>query len=329
MPAIDAIDVLRVIEAHGDNPSAYLALNAGNQYFTSDDVPGVVAYRQAGRYLIQFGGPFTARESLPELLAAFTDFAAGQRRRVLSVQLQAHDAVVYADRGFRVNQMGASYAVDLSRFTLKGARFMRLRNKISRALRSDVVVEETGPEASESTLELIDRAWLRAKGRHVKPLRFLVGERGAGADRRRRLFVARIAGEAVAYITYVPVYGSRPGWLHDLSRRRAGEVPPGVMEAVNAAAIERFRAEGAGWLHFGFTPFTGLDPAYGSAAASPTVDRIIHFLASHGERVYPARTQLAYKEKWGPHVVLPEYMAFQGRPRPGAIWQLMKTTNAV
>jgi len=329
MSVADTTHVLHSIESYGDNPSAYLALNDGNRYFATSGVPGIVAYREAGRYLIQFGGPFTEADAMPDLLRAFTEYAARRNRRVLAVQLQERDAALYAGTGFRVNQMGASYALELARYTLKGTKFMRLRNKISRAKRSGVVVEETDPGVLESTLDAVDRAWLRAKGRHVKPLRFLVGEHGAGAGGRRRLFVARTGGETVAYITYVPVYGSRPGWLHDLSRRHTGTVPPGVMEMLNATAIERFSAEGAGWLHFGFTPFTGLDPAYEMGTASGTVGRIVRFLAKRGEAVYPSRTQLAYKEKWGPHAVLPEYIAFQGRPRLGAIWQLMRTTNAV
>src|SRR4051812_38660729 len=88
---------------------------------------------------------------------------------------------------------------------------------------------------------------------------------GRGAPRcpprrqpRRRVFLGSIDGKAIGYISYAPVWGSRPGWLHDLSRRRA-DVPPGVMEAINSTAMETFRGEGAAWLHFGFTPFVGLD----------------------------------------------------------------------
>jgi hypothetical protein len=32
------------------------------------------------------------------------------------------------------------------------------------------------------------------------------------------------------------------------------------MEAINSTAIETFNSEAAGWLHFGFTPFTSLHP---------------------------------------------------------------------
>ncbi|MEJ3745476.1 DUF2156 domain-containing protein [Actinomycetes bacterium KLBMP 9797] len=320
--------VLDELARYGDNPSAFLALNGGNEFFRIPGRPGVVAYRTAGRYLVQFGGPFAPEPAYQSLLAAFLEHAARLRRRVVGVQLQEDDARVYARHGFTVNQLGASYAVDLSRFTLHGAKFMRLRNKISRAQRSGLTVEQVDAEAAASELADVDAAWLAGKGRHVKALEFLVGERTGDYQELRRVFAGRLDGRIVAYISYSPVYGRRPGWLHDLSRRRTG-VPPGVMEAINVAAIERMTAEAAGWLHFGFTPFTGLDRAFEVETASPTVSRIVDLLARHGERVYPARTQLEYKQKWGPHAVTADYVGFHGRPRLGAIWRLLRLTNAI
>jgi lysylphosphatidylglycerol synthetase-like protein (DUF2156 family) len=99
--------------------------------------------------------------------------------------------------------------------------------------------------------------------------------------------------------------------MHDLSRRIPGKLP-GIMEAINKAAIETFIAEGVNWLHFGFTPFTGLDPAHEVAGHSTAFSVLIQLLWEHGEAVYPAKTQLAYKQKWTQHLVLPEYVAFDG-----------------
>jgi lysylphosphatidylglycerol synthetase-like protein (DUF2156 family) len=267
-------------------------------------------------------------EQRADLLDAFV--AQARPRRVVAVQLQRPDAELYAAHGFTVNQLGASYAVELAGFTLRGSRFVRLRNKISRARRAGLEVVETGPvdRATEVELDLIDRDWLRGKGRRTKELRFLVGERVGAAQRYRRLFVGRIGGAAVGYISYSPVFGSRPGWLHDLSRR-SPDAPPGVMEALNATAMERMSADGEGWLHFGFTPFTGLSDEHELPSASRTFARCVRLLAEHGERIYPAAAQLEYKQKWAPHAVLPEYIAFQGRPGPNAVWQLLRATRAL
>jgi len=155
-----AENVLAAIRAYSDNPSAFLALNEGTASFTAPGIDGVVAYRRAGRYLIQLGGPFAPAAERAALLSAFTAFAAGRRQGVLAVQLQAEDAELYAANGFAVNQIGASYALDLSRFSLRGSKFMRLRNKISRARRSGLVVEEVAGDdpAGRATLDEIDRA---------------------------------------------------------------------------------------------------------------------------------------------------------------------------
>ncbi|MGW3649380.1 bifunctional lysylphosphatidylglycerol flippase/synthetase MprF [Streptomyces sp. NPDC000878] len=316
-----------LVSAHADNPSAFLALNSGNEFFVDDRHDGVCAFRPAGRHLLQLGGPFAAPGDRAGLLDAFLDRAAGGRRRVIAVQLQADDAKLYAAHGFTVNQMGSSYAVDLARFTLRGSPFVRLRNKISRARRAGVEVTEVGLSDVSGELDLIDREWLLGKGKHAKELRFLVGERGGPEQKHQRVFTGTVDGRIVGYISYSPAFGSRPGWLHDLSRRRA-DAPPGTMELLNSTAIERFTGEGTEWLHFGFTPFVGLEPSLEMPGASSAVTRVLRFLGERGERVYPAAAQLEYKEKWAPHVVLPEYIAFQGRVRPGALWRLGRETNA-
>jgi lysylphosphatidylglycerol synthetase-like protein (DUF2156 family) len=317
--------VLDTLTAHSDNPSSFLALNSGNEYFHDDGFDGTCAYRRSGRYLLQFGGPFTAPEHRAPLLDSFVAHAG---RRLVAVQLQRADAELYAQHGFTVNQMGASYAVDLSRFTLRGSRFVRLRNKISRARRAGLEVTEIQPGDDCADLDRVDQHWLRDKGRHAKELRFLVGQRAGPLQEHRRLFVGRIDGEAAGYINYSPVFGSRPGWLHDLSRRRP-DAPPGVMEALNATVMEQLVADGADWLHFGFTPFTGLADEHELPGASRLFTRFARLLAEHGTAIYPAASQLEYKEKWAPHAVLPEYIAFLGRPRIGAVWQLLRATNAV
>lgn len=314
--------VRRLVESHSDNPSAFLALNTGNRHFTSPGLDGVVSYREAGRRLVQFGGP--VGPDAAALLTRFSAFARSRRRKVVAIQVQAHEVPVYEAAGFTVNQVGASYAVDLSRFTLRGKKFVRLRNKIARATRSGLVVREVRQQDWDEGMRALDARWLAAKGKHTKELEFLVGEYGGEHQDARRLFVGMIDGELAGYVSYSPAYGSRPGWLHDLSRRLP-DGPPGVMETVNAAAIETFRSEGAAWLHFGFTPFTGLVEGPGSRWFA----WLVRQLAARGAAVYPAATQLAYKRKWAPHAVIPEYVAFQGRASLYGFLQVFRAANAL
>lgn len=311
----------------GDNPSSFLAVSDGNSYFTSADRPGVIAYRTAGRYLVQFGAPFAPAAASEDLLADFVAFAANQDRTVVAVQLQRSEAQLYAKNGFTVNQIGGSYAVDLSTFSLRGTAFMQLRNKISRAARAGLTVVESTVEEWHEAMRALDSTWLRSKGEEVHQLEFLVGQYGGTMQPHRRLFVGLIDGQLAGYISYSPVYGSRAGWMHDLSRRIPDRTP-GVMEAINHAAMETFTAEGVAWLHFGFTPFTALAEEHEVDGHSPGFAMFMQLLWAHGEAVYPAQTQLAYKQKWAPDLVLPEYVAFHGPASIAAFAHIFRACNA-
>lgn len=319
--------VQQTLEKYSDNPSAFLALNSGNSYFAAPGLEGVIAYRRSGRYLVQFGGAFAPESSYAQLLNQFVEYVRSQRRKVVAVQLQPHDLEHYADQGFTVNQVGASYAVDLSICTLRGSKFMQLRNKISRAMRAGLVVQEVDQTQWAEQMAALDARWLRSKGKHAKPLEFLVGEYGGPIQQHRRLFVGMLDGELAGYISYSPVYGSKSGWLHDLSRRLP-DGPPGVMEAINKAAIDTFQVERAAWLHFGFTPFTGLDSELDVGSRSRWFRWLVHQLGVRGEFVYPAKSQLAYKDKWNP-VVLPEYIAFSRGASISGFLQVFRVSNAL
>ncbi|MGV9674160.1 bifunctional lysylphosphatidylglycerol flippase/synthetase MprF [Nocardia sp. NPDC003482] len=316
-----AVEVLR---AHGDNPSAFLALNRDKERFTVPGIDGFVAYRRVGRYRVQFGGPFAAPPDRERLLAAFLADTRAARRRAMAVQVGADDAELYAAQGFSVNQLGASYALELRDWSLSGKRFVRLRNKISRARRAGLRVEEVDATTYAAALAAIDERWLAGKG--AKPLTFTVGEIGGPAQAWRRLFLGLIDDEPIGYISYAPAYGSRPGWLHDLSRR-VPQAPPGVMEAINLTAVERFRESGSPWLHFGFTPFTGLAEEFRTTSASGPATALLRAVQDRGGLLYPAHSQLDYKLKWFPSVTIPEYVAFRGRIAPGAVLGFLRAIN--
>ena len=321
--------VAGILARRAENPSAFLALNDETCHFTVDGIDGVVAYRLAGRRtIVQFGGVFADPADQALLLAAFLDFAHVRRRKVVAVQLMRHDAELYSTYGFTVNQLGADYARELAGFSLRGKKHMQLRNKISRARRAGVSVVEADVDRLGPQLDDIDRVWLRSKGRHVKELKLMVGQRGGPAQPSRRLFAALDeAGTVLAYVSFSPVYGTQSGWLHDLSRRRP-DAPPGVLELIVVTAIERFTAERASHLHFGFTPFTNLSSEHEVTGASRIAAHILRFLAKHGSAIYPAASQLAYKEKWGLDLMQPEYIAFQVGISLRRLWSLLRVTNA-
>jgi lysylphosphatidylglycerol synthetase-like protein (DUF2156 family) len=312
-----------------DHPSGFLALSARNDRFGLPDRPGFIAYREAGKHLVAFGGVHAAAPDRAPLLDAFLALADARGRRVVAVQVRESQGDLFRSRGFTVNRFGASYGLSLAGWSLGGGRKVKLRNKVKRARAAGLRVVEVGRDlpsdaATFARLGEIGAAWLRAKKK--KEIDFMIGELGGPGDPDRRIFAAADdRGDLVAYVTYVPVWGARPGWLHDLSRRLP-EAPAGAMELCNATAIDTLRAEGARFLHFGFTPFL-VDPD-DAPGASPVVSWVIRMLGRFGSFVYPARSQVEYKTKWLPDVVEPELVAF--RPLSfRAIWDLLRVTRSI
>ncbi|WP_018571029.1 DUF2156 domain-containing protein [Streptomyces sp. PsTaAH-124] len=320
---------------HAGHSSAFLALNAGNRRFRTDGVDGFVPYREGGRrHLFPLGGPVCATGDQDRLLTALLARAESEGRRVTAVQLARPAAELHARHGFTVNQFGASFSIHLDGYGLGGQRMVKVRNMVNRARREGVTVTEvTAEERADpeirAALDAVDRAWLRDKGRHVKELDFLIGERGGPGAPHRRLFTARHAGRTVAYVSYSPVFGARAGWLYDLTRRLP-DAPPGTVELVFATALRRFQDEECGWLHLGFTPFVQLRPdACAFGPTSGALRRCVELIAAKGRAVYPAATQESFKLKWRPQHIEPEYLAFQRGVTPGAVWRLMRLTKAV
>ncbi len=312
-----------------DHPSGYLCLSDRNERFTSPRADGFVAYRHQGKHLICLGGVHAPESSRSALLDELLAMAESRRRKLVFVQVPADQTELFRSRGFVVNSMGATFALHLPSFSLGGSHKMKLRNKIKRARKLGVEIVEVDRDLPRNAdvfedLRAVSEAWL--EGKHKKELDFMIGELGGPEDADRRIFAARDnSGATCAFITYVAAYGSRPGFLHDLTRK-APDAPTGVMELMNLTAIERFAAEGVKYLHLGFTPFVSCGGD--GPEDSPGVAWFIRMLERHGAAVYPSQTQSHYKRKWGPQIIEPEYVAF--RPLSlRAIFDLLVLTRSI
>lgn len=335
VPGITSVDdptIRTCIERYASNSSAFLALNEGNLAFIADGIDGCVPFRQAGsRHLAVMCGPIARAEQKDVLLRLFLDFAKQNRWEVLAAQVSREDAEVLSSNGFVVNQLGTTFSIDLSGYRLSGKRMKRVRNKVSQSMREGVIVKEVqagalsdiGPE-----LERIDAEWLKAKGSHVKEVEFLIGERRTITDDVRRTYIAERAGSIVAYSTFVPSYGARPGFLWDLTRR-ADEAPLGVVEHIFTQAAEDLRSDGVEWLHLGLTPFVGLDDSYEFPGRSAVTRIVVRGFSRFGEKIYPSAANEFFKNKLRPTDLSPEYIAFHGGVTAGAVLALLKTTRVV
>ena len=205
LETVRAHAVRAIVESHADNPSAFLALNGGNRHFTCPDLDGVVVYRESGRRLVQFGGPFAATGDARPLLDRFGEFArrAAQAGGRDPGAVPRHRAV----RGGRVHGEPDRRAPTPS--TCPGSR-CAARSSCGCATRSRAR-PAAGWSCGRSPLPGGSRRCARstrggsaAKGKHAKELEFLVGEYGGAVQPARRLFVGTIDGTLAGYVSYSP-----------------------------------------------------------------------------------------------------------------------------
>ncbi len=88
----------------------------------------------------------------------------------MAVQIREDQTELFCRCGFTVNQLGSSYGIRLSRFSLAGARNMKLRHKIKRAREAGLRVFEAGREiprdgALFARIGAVSEVWLRGKGK--------------------------------------------------------------------------------------------------------------------------------------------------------------------
>ena len=329
--ALSPASVLDHLRRYGDHPSGFLALEPGNEFFTDDSLDGFVAYRRSGRCRFVFGGPVGDDE--PRILDRFLEDSARAGHRVVAVQVPARSVHLFAQRGFVLNQLGSTYAVDLSRATLDGPAMRKPRQGVRRGERAGGRVREVGvdlpwTEQLRGQLDAVDQAWLGRSGKAAKPLRFMVGSRDGELRDHRRLFVVEHAGRVIGYSQCVPAVGSQPGWLYDLNRLTPGS--PDVGDLQVWSVMERLQEEGAAYFHLGFTPIAELDqPNTADLPYSRVGALLLRLLTEHGEWLYPTAGAVAWKRKWQPVTVAPEYIAFPSRLRLGAVARLLRLTNVI
>jgi lysylphosphatidylglycerol synthetase-like protein (DUF2156 family) len=193
-----------LLRERADHPSAFLTFNDGTEHYMDPAIDGAIAYRTAGGgHVFQLCGPICAPEDRERLLDSFKGWAKEEGRKISALQLLRDDAERYARNGFTVNEFGTSYTLDLEDFTLRGTRFMKLRNKLKRSKRLGVSVEEidvsgrSDPELA-AALDSLDADWLRSKGRLAKQLEFMVGQRGGRGGARGGRGVAPHVGRVAA-----------------------------------------------------------------------------------------------------------------------------------
>ncbi|GGD95701.1 hypothetical protein GCM10011390_13080 [Aureimonas endophytica] len=285
---------LRIVDAQGFG-EANLVRMGDKSILLSEDGEAFVMYARRGRSLVALGDPVGAPAAWPGLLRRFAALAEESGCRPVFYQVSPALLGPCFETGLRTLKLGEQAVVDLTRFDLKGGKWLSLRRSINRAERDGLefsLVEAADVPALLPELATVSNTWLAHMRAREKS--FSLGSFIPAYLATQPVAVIRLEGRLVAFASLL-VTAKRQSAFVDLMRFVPG-VHRGMMDFLFVKTMERLKAEGYEALNLGMAPLAGL----GAKDVAPVWDQLGRTIFECGEPFYNFRGLLAFKSKFEP-----------------------------
>lgn len=305
-PGIETVCAARdLVREYGWNSTSYQILNPGIAHWFARGIPAVVGYVRRAGVLLAAGAPVCPPHRLPEVCAAFEEYARREHCSVCYVcaQTRLRDLFAGSPRHAIVT-LGGQPAWDPQRWSALIQSRASLRAQLHRARNKSVVVEAVaGKPSSQAELRRVLGEWLET--RRLPPLHFLVEPDIFGGDMRDRVvFAARRNGQVVAFLVASPI-AARNGYLVELLAR-CTSAPNGVSELLVDSAMRRFASERRSYLTLGLVALA--HAADEEIRHNPLWLRgLMGFARAHANRFYNFRGLEHFRTKMSPQAWEPVY----------------------
>lgn len=246
------VEPLDALKQHGADAVSFQALKVDVRWWTDGDVS--IAYVPSGRSWIAIGSPLADDANRAEAVRRFCAAARAKRRR--AVFFGVEDPAWLS--GCKMLMVGIQSVLKVSEWDVTLRRWPRLREQLRRARAKGVTVREVDPDElaegmpMRAAAERLREEWLRSRG--MEPMDFLVAVKPFHAAHEHLYFVAERGGEAVQFLSAIPIY-ARDGWLME-DMLRGHNAPNGTTELLIAALMRRLGGDPY-WVTPGLTPLAG------------------------------------------------------------------------
>ena len=265
-----------------------------------------IMYGVQGRTWIALGDPVGPPDRIAALVRMFLERCDDYGGVPVFYEVGKDQLHRYADFGLTFVKLGEEARIDLSAFSLAGARAAKHRQAIrylEKAGATFRIVEPGEVPAIMGQLRAVSDAWLQEKS--VAEKGFSLGFFDPEYIARCPVAVVEKNGEIVAFANILA--GAQQFELSvDLMRYREG-APREVMEATFVSLISWGKAQGYRWFSLGMAPLSGFE----RSPVAPYWSRFGSFLFEHGGRFYNFQGLRAYKEKFHPQWE-PRYLVYPG-----------------
>lgn len=200
--------VKELVNAYGQNPMAYLALEDDKAYFFSKSVKGFCAYTIVGDVMVLCGDIFCDLADATIFLSELKYFVNANQYSLLLMNVTDYYLPIYQKFQFGLLKCGEDANFDLESYSLKGGEVAKVRAAIYHANKAGIKVMEIHPSLKEDNnyviqMSKISDEWLSSK--NSPELIFMLGKNNFHQPLGRRYFAALSnTDEVLGYVVFNP-----------------------------------------------------------------------------------------------------------------------------
>ena len=288
---------------YGETYDSYLVTETDREYFWSRDQRGVVAFCRRGRHIIAAGNLLARPEDRESLLVQLLEFARTKRWAISFVNVPRSHTRLFRRHGFEITKWGEEPIIRLQDATWQGQDYAWARRQENFCIRHGVEFCEVKADSLDPVyrdqivpqLEAVSRAHI-ASTLHERELPFFEGQFCPLDLRRRRLFVARHAGQIVAFLVCNPGLSGEL-WAIEIYRRFPeairGVIPYSIMQT-----LRTMKSEGVSYVSLSLIPFLRCETA--ATGDSRILRPGANFWMQHLNSIFDMRGIYHFKSRFRP-----------------------------
>ncbi|MEP7149590.1 MAG: DUF2156 domain-containing protein [Acidobacteriota bacterium] len=305
-----------LVMKQGWNTTCFQIVNPGIEYWFGDDDESVVGYVSTGGVRVVAGAPVCTEQTLGTVTAAFENDSTARGLGVVYFGAEGRLDSLFRNAAEHSNVLlGAQPVWYPAEWAKIVARHSSIRAQLNRASNKGVSVTEWPIEKAHDNPDLRNclRAWLESKG--LPPLHFVIEPETLKRLESRRIFVAEVDANVVAFLVLSPI-PERSGWLTEQFPHVPG-APNGTVELMMDAVFRALADDRCEYVTLGLSPLSK------RAKIEPFDNPIwlrflLAWMRKHGQRFYNFDGLDRFKSKlmpnyWEPVFAISNEKEFSGR----------------
>jgi lysyl-tRNA synthetase class 2 len=288
----------QLVNEHGRDSLSYFALRRDKTYFFSPSGKSFIAYRVIRGTALVAGDPIGEPAERADLMREFVRVAHTKAWRVAIAGASAEALADYVDTGFKSIYLGDEAVIKPSEFSLEGRPIRKVRQSVSRLVKSGYEVRILSTADADETLR-DELRQVSAEWRGNWPERGFTMAMDALFLYPDTVLAVAIApdGSVGGFLQLVPSPASEGYSLASMRRRR--ETPNGLMEFLITETIAWARERSVTEVSLNFAVFADFLNADGEQSTRWT--RMFRWVLLKGDRLFQLERLHSFNRKFFPH----------------------------